>query len=43
MFLSKRSNGTIRGFTGVSFTSADTGTVVGYAGTILRTADGGEN
>src|SRR6185503_18161986 len=35
-------SGVIAALTGVWFADADTGTVVGYAGTILRTTDGGQ-
>jgi len=34
-------SGVIAALTGVWFAGADTGTVVGYAGTILRTTNGG--
>ena len=37
-----KSSGTIEGFFGISFTDANTGTVVGSFGTILHTTDGGQ-
>lgn len=37
----EQTSGTIQSLYGVSFTDANTGTAVGYLGTILRTTDGG--
>ncbi|TLY26421.1 MAG: hypothetical protein E6K64_01485 [Nitrospirae bacterium] len=37
-----QASGTYKGLLGVSFTDSNTGTAVGWSGTILRTRTGGE-
>ena len=39
----QQTSGTTENLLGVSFTDANTGTAVGWNGTILRTIDGGDN